>query len=313
MAKPYSQDLRDRVIDAVRTGKMSRRAAARHYAVSESVAVKWLERVERHGSREPVGHGGHRASKLMPHRELLEAARAEKSDVTLQALCDRLSAERGVKADTSMMSRFFRKIGVTFKKTLVAREQDRRDISRHRARWRTYQGLIDPRRLIFLDETWTKTNMTRLRGWAPKGARLIDKVPQGRWKTATFLAALRQDRIDAPCLFDGPINGERFRAYVEQFLVPTLKPGDVVILDNLGSHKGKAVRKAIRDVGARLVFLPKYSPDLNPIEQVFAKFKTLLRKVGARTYEAISDASAEILAQYQPAECAAYLKNAGYA
>jgi len=130
--------------------------------------------------------------------------------------------------------------------------------------------------------------MTRLRGWAPKGERLIDKVPQGRWKTATFLAALRQDRIDAPCLFDGPINGERFRAYVEQFLVPILKPGDVVILDNLGSHKGKAVRRAIRDVGARLVFLPKYSPDLNPIEQAFAKFKTLLRKVGARTYEAIS-------------------------
>ena len=110
--------------------------------------------------------------------------------------------------------------------------------------------------------------MTRLRGWAPRGERLVDKVPQGKWKTATFLAALRNDRIDAPCLFDGPINGERFHAYVEQFLGPTLKPGDVVILDNLGSHKGKAVRKAIRDVGARLVFLPKYSPDLNPIERV---------------------------------------------
>ena len=115
MPKPYSQDLRDRVIDAVKRGEMSRRAAARRYAISESVAINWLERVERDGSREPVGHGGHRASKLMPHREFLEAARAEKSDVTLQALCDRL-AERGVKADTSMMSRFFRKIGVTFKK-----------------------------------------------------------------------------------------------------------------------------------------------------------------------------------------------------
>ena len=133
--------------------------------------------------------------------------------------------------------------------------------------------------------------MTRLRGWAPKGERLVDKVPQGKWKTATFLAALRNDRIDAPCLFDGPINGERFRAYVEQFLVPTLKPGDAVILDNLGSHKGKGVRKVIRAVGARLVFLPKYSPDLNPIEQVFAKFKTLLRKAEARSYEAISDAN----------------------
>ena len=115
------------------------------------------------------------------------------------------------------------------------------------------------------------------------GRRLVDKVPHGRWKTATFLAALRNDRIDAPCLFDGPINGERFRADVEQFLVPSLKPGDVVILDDLGSHKGKDVRRAIRDVRARLVFLPKYSLDLNPIERVFAKFKPLLRKAQART------------------------------
>ena len=121
MPKPYSQDLRDRVIDAVKRGEMSRRAAARRYEISESVAIKWLERVERDGSREPVGHGGHRASKLMPHRDFLEAARAEKSDVTLQALCDRLSAERGVKADTSMMSRFFRRIGVTVKKRPCSR------------------------------------------------------------------------------------------------------------------------------------------------------------------------------------------------
>ena len=304
MPKPYSQDLRDRVIDAVRKGAMSRRAAARRYEISESVAIKWLERVERDGSRAPVGHGGHRASKLMPHREFLEVVRSEKSDITLQALCDRLLSERGVKADTSMMSRFFRRIGVTFKKRPSSRASTGRPhISRHRKRWRTYQGLIDPRRLVFIDETWTKTNMTRLRGWAPKGERLVDKVPQGKWKTATFLAALRNDRIEAPCLFDGPINGEeRFHAYVEQFLAPTLKPGDVVILDNLGSHKGKAVRRAAPpgDIGARLVFLPKYSPDLNPIEQVFAKFKTLLRKSGARSYEAISQACAHILTQYPP-------------
>jgi transposase len=155
--------------------------------------------------------------------------------------------------------------------------------------------------------------MTRRYGWAPRGERLIAKVPHGHWKTATFLAALRNDRLDAPCLFDGPINGERFRAYVEQFLVPTLKSGDVVVLDNLGSHKGKAVRQAIRAVGARLLFLPKYSPDLNPIEHVFAKFKTLLRKADARTYDAVSDAAAAVLAQYSAEECAAYLRNAGYA
>jgi putative transposase len=115
--------------------------------------------------------------------------------------------------------------------------------------------------------------MTRIYGWAPRGRRLVAKVPHGHWKTATFLAALRSDRIEAPCLFDGPINGERFLSYVEQFLVPTLKRDDIVVLDNLGSHKGKAVRNAIKAAGARLLFLPKYSPDLNPIEQVFAKIK----------------------------------------
>ena len=155
--------------------------------------------------------------------------------------------------------------------------------------------------------------MTRLSGWAPRGERLVGKVPRGNWKTTTFLAALRHDRIDAPCLFDGPINGERFLAYVEQFLVPTLRPGDIVILDNLGSHKGKAVRNAIRATGARLLFLPKYSPDLNPIEQVFAKLKTLLRKAAARSLDAVSAAIAQILETYTPAECANYLKNAGYA
>ena len=329
MPKPYSQDLRDRVIDAVKKGEMSRRAAARRYEISVSVAIKWLERVERHGSREPVGHGGHRASKLMPHLDFLEAARSEKSDITLQALCDRLLSERGVEADTSMMSRFFRRIGITLKKrpssrasriartsAAIANDGEPIRASSILGAWSssTRPGQR-PRRDLDKDqdETWTKTNMTRLRGWAPKGERLVDKVPHGRWKTATFLAALRNDRIEAPCLFEGPINGERFHAYVEQFLVPTLKPGDVVILDNLGSHKGKAVRRAIRDVGARLVFLPKYSPDLNPIEQVFAKFKTLLRKVGARSYEAVSQACAQILTQYPPEECAAYIRNAGYA
>jgi transposase len=164
---------------------------------------------------------------------------------------------------------------------------------------------------VFIDETWTKTNMTRLCGWARRGERLVAKVPHGHWKTATFIAALRHDRIDAPCLFDGPINGELFHAYVEQALVPVLKPGDIVIADNLGSHKGKAVKAAIRKAGAHLLFLPKYSPDLNPIEQVFAKLKTLLRKAGARSLDALSEAIAQILQTYTPQECASYISNAG--
>jgi transposase len=176
-----------------------------------------------------------------------------------------------------------------------------------------YQGRIAPERLVFIDETWTKTNMAPLRGWAPRGMRLPAKVPHGHWKTTTFLAALRHDRIDAPWLLDGPIDGACFQTYVERVLLPTLKPGDIVVMDNLGSHKGKAVRQLIRSAGARLIFLPKYSPDLNPIEQVFAKLKHLLRKACARTVDAVAAAVGQILKAYTPQECANYLKNAGYA
>jgi transposase len=155
--------------------------------------------------------------------------------------------------------------------------------------------------------------MTRLRGWAPRGQRLLAKVPQGRWRTMTFLAALRCDRIDAPCVIDGPINGSSFLAYVEQMLLPALRPGDIVIIDNLGSHKGKAVRRLIRSVGAKLFFLPPYSPDLNPIEQVFAKLKTLLRKADQRTIEATWRQIGALLREFPPHECASYLRNSGYA
>ena len=142
--------------------------------------------------------------------------------------------------------------------------------------------------------------------------RLRAKVPHGRWKTMTFLAALRHDRIDAPWLLDGPINGEKFRLYVEKVLVPTLKPGDIVVMDNLGSHKGWAVRRAIRSIGAKLFFLPKYSPDLNPIEQFFAKLKHLLRKAAARSFDAVTAAIGRLLDSFTPEECANYLANSGY-
>ena len=155
--------------------------------------------------------------------------------------------------------------------------------------------------------------MTRLHGRCARGQRLLAKAPFGRWQTLTFLAALRSDRIEAPCVVDGPINGTSFLAYVEQILVPTLKQGDIVIMDNLGSHKGRAVRKAIRAAGAKLFFLPPYSPDLNPIEQVFAKLKTLLRKADERTVESTWKKIGKLLDLFAPTECANYLKNAGYA
>ena len=154
--------------------------------------------------------------------------------------------------------------------------------------------------------------MARLRGWAPIGERLHGERPHSHWRTMTILAALRHDRVVAPWLLDGPINGERFRLYIEQILVPALKPGDIVIMDNLGSHKGKAIRAAIRAAGARLFFLPKYSPDLNPIEQLFAKLKHWLRKAAQRSVETVCDAIGHILDRVTSAECSNYFANSGY-
>jgi putative transposase len=151
------------------------------------------------------------------------------------------------------------------------------------------------------------------RGWSTRGKRLIGKAPHGHRHTLTFLAALRFDRIEAPCVFDGPINGTTFLAYVQAFLLPTLNPGDIVVMDNLGSHKGKAVRLAIRSVGAKLLFLPPYSPDLNPIEQVFAKLKQRLRRYAGRTVEAVHGSIAQLLDRFPSSECRNYLVNSGYA
>jgi len=180
-------------------------------------------------------------------------------------------------------------------------------------RWKTHQGKLDPRRLVFLDETWLKTNMAPLRGWSRRGTRCRTKAPFGHWNTMTFIAALRCDRIDAPWVIDGPMNGERFRLYVENVLIPTLAPGDIVILDNLGSHKGQAVRSAIRAAGAKIFFLPPYSPDLNPIEQVFAKLKHLMRDAAERTKERTWKRVGTLLDRFRPEECANYLINSGYA
>jgi transposase len=194
-----------------------------------------------------------------------------------------------------------------------AAEQDRADVARRRARWQAHQGRVEAQRLVFLDETWTTTAMARLRGWSKRGTRLVEPAPHGHWRTLTFIAALRHDGLAAPCVFDGPINGPRFLAYVEQGLVPALKPGDVVVMDNLGSHKGQAVRRAIRAAGAKLLFLPPYSPDLNPIEQVFAKLKHHLRNAAERSVEATWRRIGELLDRFTPAECARYFRKCGYA
>ena len=229
----------------------------------------------------PGRMGGHRKRVLEPHRAFIKERISQTPHLTLHGLKDELAA-RGVKVSHNAVWTFPRHEGLRFKKTLFAIEQARADVARRRQRWRSWQVRFDPKRLVFIDETRTKTNMAPLRGWGPRGVRIIGKAPFGRWKTMTFIAALRQDHIAAPCLFDGPINGQVFLAWVQQSLAPTLKPGEIVIMDNLRSHRGKAVRHAIRKAGAKLLFLPKYSPDHNPIEQVFSKLKHGLRKAKTR-------------------------------
>jgi transposase len=198
------------------------------------------------------------------------------------------------------------------KKTAHAAEQERPDILRRREAWFEGQLDLDPARLVFIDETWTSTNMARLRGRAPRGQRLRVPIPHGHWKTTTFVAGLRQDGIVAPFVLDGPINRDAFEAYVAQVLVPELQPGDTVIMDNLSSHKGPRIRALIEAAGASLLYLPPYSPDFNPIENAFAKLKALLRKAAERTLEGLWTAIGRLVDVFTPNECTNYFAAAGY-
>lgn len=171
---------------------------------------------------------------------------------------------------------------------------------------------MDPARFVFLDETATATNMARRYGRCPSAERLVAAVPHGHWQTTTFIAGLRQSGLIAPLVLDGPMTGAAFKAYVEQVLAPALGKGDVVVMDNLAAHKVDGVRQAIAAAGASILYLPPYSPDLNPIEQLFAKLKALLRKAAARTKDALWTVTGDLLARFTPDECANYLAHSGY-
>ena len=181
-----------------------------------------------------------------------------------------------------------------------------------REAWFEGQLDLDPHTLVFIDETAANTKMARRHGRAPRGERLRASLPHGHWKTTTFVGALRLTGMTAPMVLDGPMTGEWFLAYTEHVLVPTLNPGDIVILDNLPAHKGVAARHAIEAVGARLLFLPPYSPDFNPIENAFSKLKALLRKAAARTVEQLWKVIGDSLDAFTPTECANYFAAAGY-
>src|SRR6267378_1254842 len=252
MPKPYSGDLRARVIGDIVSGA-SRRAAAEYYGISPSVVVIWAQRFETTGSVAAKPSGGS-TSQLEKHAELARARR----------------------------------------------------------RWMREQGMFDPARLVFIDETCTNTAMVRLRGRARRGERLVDYAPHGHWKTITFVAGLRNRGMTAPFVLEGAMNGPMFLAYVKQCLVPTLKRDDTVIMDNLPVHKVTGVEQAIEAAGATLIYLPKYSPDLNPIELAFSKLKAHLRKAAEQTIPRLVRKIGRVVADFSPQECRNFFRHAGY-
>jgi Transposase and inactivated derivatives len=311
MARGYSDDLRVRVIRFVEAGSAAR-AAGRQIAVGESTAVKWVARWRETGSVSAKPGAGHSRSPLKSHTAwLLDLVKSE-PDLTLEEIQERLVEAHGKKVGIGSVWRFFDRHGISFKKTVHASEQDRPDVAEAREQWKADQSGLDPSRLVFIDETGTATNMARTRGRCPRGQRLRAKVPRGHWKTTTFVAGLRHDAITAPCVIDAPMSGDIFLAWLEQFLVPTLRAGDIVIMDNLPAHKVAGARPLIEAAGAQLAYLPPYSPDLNPIEQAFAKLKALLRKAAERTVDALWDRIGQILSAFSPQECTNYFANAGY-
>lgn len=311
MTRSLSGDLRGRVIAAIEDG-VSTREAARRFRIGISTAGAWYRRYRETGETEARKQGQPSRSKLDAHEAFIVGLIEAAPDITLAEIGERLAAERGVRAAPSTVWLFLDRRGITYKKTAHASEQQRADVLRRRIAWFDSQLDLNPEKLIFIDETAASTKMARLRGRAPCGERCRAAVPHGHWKTTTFTAGLRLSGMAAPMLLDGPMNGPAFLAYAEQVLAPELRPGDIVIMDNLPAHKISSVRDAIEKIGARLLFLPPYSPDFNPIEMAFSKLKALLRKAAARTVDELWSVVADCLSAFTAEECRHYFEAAGY-
>src|SRR3954468_7706196 len=308
----YSQDLRDRVLAYSDAGELVGEIAVA-LCVSISYVSKVLSRRAQTGERSARPQRCHVQPKLAGLYEAIQAEVKARPDATLAELrlwaCPDTRGRGQQRADArhAAQTRPDAK-----KKTLHAAEQERPDVAAARAAWRQNQAGLRPGRLIFLDETSVKTNMVRTHGWAPIGERLVASVPHGHRKTSSFIGCLSEDGMIAPYVLDGAVNAELFVAYVEQVLVPTLQLNDIVMMDNLPVHKVPAVRKAIEAAGAQLLFLPPYSPDLNPIEMVFAKMKAVLRREAIRSVDALWRALGSIANAITPTECANYIRHCGY-
>ena len=311
MGEAYSGDLRERVVAAMASGR-SCRDVGTVFDVAPSTAGNWWRRFRQENSHAARPTGGDRRSKLMEEAGWIGERLAETPELTLGEVREEL-AGRGVAVSYASVWRTVRRLGLRHKKrTIYATEQDRLDVAIAREVWQAAQAGLDFTSLVFVDETGTTTSMTRLRGWGRRGEPLIGKAPHGHWMTSTFVAGLRHDGIAAPMLLDVPMTGRIFQQWLTEHLIPELPPGSIVVCDNLPAHKVAGIRECLEDAGMGLLYLPPYSPDLNPIEQAFAKIKTLLRRAAPRSFDAIVAALQSILERFRPAECANYLQHSGY-
>ena len=309
MGKPYADDLRLVVVRLIGEGH-TRPEVAELCGISLSSVGRYVRRYRVTGSVSPDKFGGYKDYALAKYAGRIRRWIAGQPDLTLLELQARL-AEAGVKVAASSVFRFLRHLGLTYKKSLHAAEQDRPDVAALRQRWRRNQRKLDPRRLVFIDETAVSTSMTRRRGRSARGQRLVCKVPFGAWQSVTMVAALRHDRMTAPMTLNGAMTGDAFRSYIGQVLGPTLRRGDIVVMDNVPLHRTQAVREALERLGVSVPTFPAYSPDLNPIEQAIAKLKAHLRKLAPRSPQRLTAALRDGLQQFTPAECAAFLRHSG--
>ena len=304
----YSLDLRKRVLRAWDSGMDTERVAAK-YEVSRAWIHRLVQRRRETGSIEPRKQTRFRGRVLSPQQEArLGALMTARPDATLAELREALPTT----AALTTLWRTIGRLGFTVKKTVYADEQRRTDVAAARRHWQAVQPLRDARHYIFLDESGVTTDLLRRYGRSPRGLRLRDSTPCGHWQTHTVVAALRWDGLHAPAVFDGPLDKPTFLAYVEQVLVPTLRPGDIVVLDNLAVHKQPEAQVAIERAGAFVRFLPPYSPDFNPIELAFAKLKAFLRAARPRTFDQVVERVAAALGFFTPQECTNFVRHCGY-
>ncbi len=306
--RPFSDDLRLRIHEARQAGESTAEVAER-FGVSTAFVRRLQQRFRLTGCLAPRPHGGGLAPKLARREGELRRAAAERPDATPEEHRERLR----LPASRVTVWRAMRRLGLTRKKKSThASERDRPDVAKARRRWPEKLAGVDPKDLVFLDETGANTAMQRTHGYAPKGRRVVASAPLGGWQAVTFIGALTACGLVAPWALEGAMNGDWFLAYVEQILVPALRPGMVVVMDNLPSHKVKGVETAIQAAGCRVEYLPPYSPDLNPIEKAFSKLKRALRDWAARTVEGVYEGLREIITRFGPAECLNYFRHCGY-